>query len=145
MSCWNALALLKLYVAEPDTPYFLQLVAGATDQILTSAIAETEVLCVLHRKERAGVLAPGAARAVFGKFTADVTAGRIVTIPYGADLVAQAATLVRLAFDQPQPVMFRSLDVIHVSSAVASKARTLVATDRHLRALAALAGLKILP
>jgi hypothetical protein len=41
--------------------------------------------------------------------------------------------------------MLRSLGVIHVSSAVASKAKILLATDRHLRALAPLAGLNILP
>ena len=145
MTYWDTSALLKLYVVEPDSPYFLQLIANTDEQIVTSAIAETEFLCALHRKEHAGDLKPGAAKAVFRKFTADAKAGRIVTIPYGADVVAEAEKLVRLAFDQPQPVMLRSLDVIHVSTALASKAGTLVATDTRLRTLATLARLKVRP
>ena len=103
------------------------------------------MLCALYRKERAGDLKPGGSKAVFRKFIADTNAGRIVTIPYGVDVAAEAETLVQLAFDQPKPIMVRSLDVIHVSSALAIGAKALVATDARLRRLTALTPLEVLP
>ena len=41
--------------------------------------------------------------------------------------------------------MLRSLDLIHVASALECKAKTLVATDVRLREVAKLAGLQVLP
>ncbi len=142
---WDTSALLKLYVAEPDSTYFLQLLEGGADAILSSSIVTTEVICALYRKEHAGDLKQGAAGTVFRRFMTDVDAGRILTIPYGADVMREANTVVRLAFDQPRPLAIRSLDAVHVGSALAAKARTLVATDARLREVASLAQLKLLP
>jgi len=142
---WDTSALLKLYVAEPDSPYFLELLAGGDDPLLSSSIATTEVLCALHRKEHAGDLKPGAAETVFRRFMSDVDAGRIVTIPYGGDVLSQVNTVARLAFRRPRPLPIRSLDAIHIGSALAAEARTLIATDTRLREVASLVRLKVLP
>lgn len=66
-------------------------------------------------------------------------------LPYGSDVIAEAENLIRIAFEQHPPVMVRSLDLIHVASAVASKATSLVATDERLRALASLSRLTLVP
>ena len=145
MAYWDTSALLKLYVAEHDSPFFVRLHASEDEPVFSSAIVMTEVICALYRKEQAGDLRSGGAKAVFRKFSADVNAGNIVTVPYGADVVKEAENLVRLVFEQPRPILVRSLDLIHVSSAVAVKARVIVATDTRLRKVAALAGLKALP
>lgn len=142
---WDTSALLKLYVAEPDSAYFLQLLEGHEDPVLSSSIVTTEVLCALYRKEHAGDLKRGAAATVFRRFLGDVDAGRILTIPYGADVRSEAHTVVRLAFHRPRPLAIRSLDAIHIGSALAAKARILVATDLRLREVASLAQLKVLP
>lgn len=144
MIYWDASALLKLYVAEPDSPDF-DLIANTEDPIVSSAIVSTEVLCALYRKEHAGDLRPGAAKTVFRKFLSDAQTGRIILIPFGDDVVTKAEHLVKLAIEQPRPVLIRTLDVIHVSSALVSKARALVATDARLREVAALVRLKVLP
>ena len=68
-----------------------------------------------------------------------------MTIPFDNDIVAEAQRLVKLGFDQPRPILIHSLDAIHISSALASKAKALVATDRRLREIAALARLKVMP
>ena len=86
MVYWDTSALLKLYVSEADSPYFLRLVVGSGESIISSSIASAEVLCVLYRKERARALKPGGARRVFGRFLADIHAGRILTIPFGRDV-----------------------------------------------------------
>lgn len=145
MDYWDTSAILKLYVAEHDSAFFLRLISGSEDIILSSAIVTTEVLCALFRKERAGDLKPGGTKAVYRRFTTDLRAGRVVTIPYGADVVAQVEQLMLAAFRQPEPVMALSLDAIHVASALAGKAERIVATDARLRQLAALAGLPLLP
>ena len=145
MAYWDTSAIVKLYVAEDDSPDFLQLVTSMDEPILSSAITTTEVLCTLHRKEYAGALKHGGARVIFRRFSADVNAGRILALPYGPDVEAEAEKLVRIAFAQPRPVMLRSLDVIHVSTALSSKAKVVIATDVRLRDVAALAHLKVLP
>lgn len=145
MSYWDTSALLKLYVAERDSGEFLELAARSGDPVLTSVIATAEVPCVLHRKEAAGDLRPGGAQAIFRKFAMDVKAARIITIPYGDDVAAQVQEVVALAFRRRRPVLIRSLDAIHVASALASRAKALIATDARLRQVAALAGMNLVP
>jgi predicted nucleic acid-binding protein len=142
---WDTSAILKLYVPERDSAFFLDLVAKAGQPVFSSAIAATEVLSALFRKERAADLKPGGARALFRRFQADCSVGRIVLLPYGGDVIAEAEKLVRIAFEQHPPVMVRSLDLIHVASAVVGKATSLVATDERLRAFASLVRLTLVP
>ena len=145
MTYWDTSAFLKLYVAEHDSPYFVRLLASTSDQISSSAIVTAEALCALYRKEQAGELRRGAAKVVFQKLVADAEAGHFITIPYGREVVAQAETVVKLALGRRRPLMIRTLDAIHIASALASNASLMVATDSRLRAVAELAGLKVLP
>jgi len=142
---WDTSALLKLYVAERDSPYFVRLLATTGERIFTSAISATEMLCALYRKEQEGDLHARGAQALFREFSADVNSGKIVPIPYGVDVVEETEKLVRLVFGQHPPVMLRSLDAVHVASALAGKAKVVVSTDARLRQVAALAKLKVLP
>ncbi len=141
---WDTSALVKLYAPEPDSSSFLAL-AGRAQEIFSASVVSAEVLCALYRKEQAGNLRRGGAQTAFEKFRADTRSGRIVTVPYGSDVVEEVRKLIRLAFEQPRPVLIRSLDAIHVASAAVVKEKVLVATDSRLRALAALAGLTLLP
>ncbi|HEV8130763.1 MAG TPA: type II toxin-antitoxin system VapC family toxin [Acidobacteriota bacterium] len=145
MSYWDTSALVKLYVAEVDSAYFLQLLTTQDEPIASSAIATTEVLCVLYRKEQAGALRSGAARRIYSKFGSDVSSGRILTIPYSRDVEAEAEKLVSRVFARKRPVSLRSLDVIHVATALSGGARELVTTDAKLREVSKLVGLNILP
>jgi predicted nucleic acid-binding protein len=143
---WDTSALVKLYVAEDDSRTFLDLLVRMDEPIVSSAITTTEVLCTLHRKEHAGALKRGGARAVFRKFNSDVNEGRILAIPYSRAVQAEGERLVKLAFAQPKPIFVRSLDVIHVSTAMSSKATLMITTDdARLRDAAALVHLKVFP
>ena len=145
MIYWDSSALLKLYIPEPDTPYFLQLVAGTDDQILTSTVAAIEILCATHRKESVGDLKPGGGAAAFEKFLDDVRVGRVIEIPYGRDVVEEARKLLKHTYGGPRRILIRSLDVIHVASAKVSGIKLVVATDARLRDAASLANMKLLP
>jgi len=54
VSYWDTSALVELYIAEADSPYFLQLIAGGDEPIVSPAIVTAEILCVLYRKEQVG-------------------------------------------------------------------------------------------
>jgi len=142
---WDTSALLKLYVPEPDSAWFLDLISGTPEPVATSAIAAAEVLCALSRKEASGDLKAGGAKVLFRRFRADCQAGRVVLIPYGLDLVEEMEKLSRLASQRRPPVMVRSLDLIHLASAVVSRAAALVATDQRLRDLGAMYGMELVP
>jgi predicted nucleic acid-binding protein len=145
MAYWDTSALLKLYVAEADSPYFLQLITETTESVVSSAIAAAEVLCVLYRKEHARALEPGAARRLYRRFLSDVNAGRILSIPFGRDVEVEAEKLIQHVFARPQPVLVRSLDVIHLATALSAGSTKIVSTDTRLRNVAILAGLKPIP
>ena len=145
MNYWDTSALIKLYAPEPDSPYFLELIAQAEEPLLSSDITHAEVLCTLYRKEHAGDLAVGAAESLFDRFLGDTDVGRIVLIPNGLEVTQRAHALVKQAYSQPQPLLIRSLDAIHVASALTAPATTVVATDTRLREVAKLLGLAVLP
>jgi predicted nucleic acid-binding protein len=142
---WDTSALLKLYVAEPDSTYFLELAVDLDEPIVSSAMAATEVLCVLYRKELGRALKPGGAERTYLQFRSDVDAGRVVMIPYGRDVEAEVEKLVEVVFARSPALLLRSLDAVHVGSALSSRSRSVVATDDRLRKVAVTAGLDVLP
>jgi predicted nucleic acid-binding protein len=142
---WDTSAICKLYVAEPDSHYFLNLLAETREQIASSAIMCVEVLCTLWRKERSGELRDGGASAGFRKLNQHIEAGRLVLIPYGPNIVAEVEKVLRLIAASKTHSLVRSLDAIHIASALECKATSLIATDNRLREIATLAGLQVLP
>jgi predicted nucleic acid-binding protein len=144
-SYWDTSAILKLYAPERDSPYFLDLVGRTERPIYSSSIAEVELLCALHRKERDGDLKPGGASALHRRFRLDCHAGRILLVPYGGDVVQEAANLMRITFARRAPAIVRSLDLIHLASASVVKATALVATDQRVRGFGSVLKLQLLP
>ena len=145
MNYWDTSALLKLYVPEDDSGCFLDLVVSSEQPIVSSAIAAAEMLCAVYRKECVGDLQSGGALTAYQRFLGDCREGRIVLVPYGEQIFTSAEGIVRLAFRRARPVMVRSLDAIHVASAMTARARVMVATDARLRTVAAMAKLKLAP
>lgn len=143
MDYWDTSALLKLYAPEPDSAHFLARVAKSQQPLLTADLAAVELCCALQRKEHVGDLKAGGATALFKRFTRDVEAGRILTVPYGPEVLEGVQKLVMQAYSSDSPIMIRSLDAVHVASALVSKATWVVATDTRLRDAAACMGLRV--
>jgi predicted nucleic acid-binding protein len=142
---WDTSALLKLYLPEDDSGYFLDSVVTSDQPLVSSAIAAVEMLCAVYRKECIGDLKRGGALATYQRFLGDSREGRIVLVPYGEQVFTAAEEIVRLAFRRARPIMVRSLDAVHVASALTARARVMVATDTRLRQVAAMAKLKLAP
>ena len=143
MIYWDSCTLLKLYIPETDSDYFLDLIAATEEQVVTSAITSMELLCAFARKERNGHIKSGGAKAAFEQFMYDTRHGRIIEVPYGQDVVLQARNLLELL--KSQKLLIRSLDMIHLASAVSLKAGAIVTTDDRLRQIAILAKQRLLP
>jgi predicted nucleic acid-binding protein len=138
-------ALLKLYAPEPDSPFFLQLLARTDEQIFTASVAAVEIQCALHRKEHFGDLKPGGAAAAIECYREDIRCGRVIEIPFGRDVLEEASNLINLAFRRKRRILIRSLDIIHLASAKAAGVRLMIATDARLREVASLVELRLLP
>lgn len=145
MDYWDTSALLKLYAPEPDSASFLTHVAKSQRPLLTADLTAVELRCALQRKEHVGDLKAGGATALFERFTYDVAAGRIIPVPYGPAVLAEVQELVMHAYSADPPVMIRSLDAVHVASALASRAAWVIATDARLRDAAITVGLRVAP
>lgn len=144
MLYWDTSAIFKLYAPEPDSPYFLRLIADSEAPIISSAIVSVELMCALYRRHMADDLPRNVVESM-RQFTSDVSDGLIVLVPYGRDIAAEAERVIATALRRRRPVFIRSLDVIHLCSALVTKADALVATDARLREMARAMGLRLLP
>jgi uncharacterized protein len=140
---WDTSALLKLYLPEPDSAFFVELISRANKPIRTSAVARVEMKCALLRRH--GELESHAGAEAFGQFAKDCAAGRILFVPCGESVLSEAEKIAALVHGRERPVMLRSLDAIHLASAVAIRAAMVVATDLRLRDSAKLLKLLVLP
>jgi predicted nucleic acid-binding protein len=142
---WDTSALLKLYCHEPDSTWFLDFVRRSNQPATSSAIAATELACALCRKEREGDLKRGGATALLRQFQEDCAAGRVLLMPCGFDVIAETQRLLALASRNPDAVLIRSLDLIHLASASLGRATVVLATDKRLCSLAMKLGFELRP
>ncbi len=145
MSYWDASGLLKLYLQESNSLVYRGLAAQSGGPFITSAIADTEVLCAFLRKERMGDIPQGAALALLAKFRADVAARKIVLVPYGIEVQYEADHLLLAAVRQKQMPLLRALDAIHIASAMHAKATALITADERMRDFAGVRGIRVAP
>ncbi len=142
---WDTSALLKLYVKESESTDCLRLLATATEAPRTSEFARVELYSALRRRELSGDLVSGGARALLRQFANDAGKGRFILVPSGRDVSAKSLELIDMACSLDPPIMARSLDVLHLASALLVGCDTLVSTDKRQRELAKWADLKLLP
>src|SRR5580692_2794952 len=128
MRYWDTSALAKLYVAESDSPQF-STYWSQTGVITTSALARWELFCVLARKETDGLIPPGAAEIIFNEFLTDVEAGAVVLIPMNEAEEDHFRNLVLCLCRSKPPLFTRTLDGIHIATAVLHGALEFISTD----------------
>lgn len=145
MNYWDTSALLKLYVNEPDSAFFLDFVTSTSEPVFTSAVAQVEALSAFFRKESAGDLRASGARVLLDRFQEDCQTGRVMLVPFGSDVIEEAGRLAALAYRRRHPILVRSLDLIHAATFSSLRATTMLATDQRLRDLCALLKAQVLP
>jgi predicted nucleic acid-binding protein len=144
MVFWDTSALLKLYVAEPDSNAFAGL-TGSEEPLAISAWTCHELLCGLRRKELTHGLKAGGAEAIYERVRQQITSGALRVIAYSATVSERATEVIRSCYNAPKPVAIRSLDALHLGSALAAGAGELVSADKRMRAGARIFNIRVLP
>ena len=137
MIYWDTSCVLKLYTAEPDSAVYLAAAGASTDPLLSSGIVRAELYYALRQKELRGDIRTGSADRLIQQFENDCNKDRWVLTPVGQDVLAQANEIARACYGHQPPVHLRTLDGVHLATAVLTQARKIATTDLRMRAAAA--------
>jgi len=139
---WDTSCLLKLYVQEPDSPVYLNALMKQTTPLLTSVLTEIEFAFALSRKEADGQLKKGAALNLTQMMRNHAAEGLIRLVPISSSIRILAATLARRCLLEKTPILpLRTLDGIHLATALSLKTTGLLTADVRLRDAARFCGL----
>jgi predicted nucleic acid-binding protein len=142
MAYWDTSCVLKLYVPEVDSPIYVARAASSTGPLLSSVVIQTELYYGLRRKEMAGDIKRNAAEALFQAFVKDCQQGRFVLIPLGDHIQELARNTLKICLNQTVPIFLRSLDGLHLATALESRQTELVTSDQRMLRAAAVLGLR---
>ena len=145
MLYWDTSALIKLYVFEPGSRSFRELVDETAPPILSSVITFAELTCTLFRKEATGDIDRVEGTSLRREFQEDCETGRIRLLPFDERASREIGSVIEGVFSGGPPVMLRALDAIHIASAISVRAAAVVTTDLRMRRAAVMSGMKVLP
>jgi predicted nucleic acid-binding protein len=142
MAYWDTSCLLKLYLVESDSPKFRRH-AAANSVIVTSEIARFELYAAARRKEALGELRAGGAKLALAAFDRDVFSGKIAIQTLSSEVFASFEEKVEQCLGAAPPIHIRTLDAIHLATALAISEREMVTADIRLKAASAYVGLSV--
>ena len=137
---WDTSALLKCYAPEPDSAAYRALLCGRP-RVVISFMHRIEMAYALRHKETRGEILPTAADRFITRFDRDAAEGRLLVLPWGADLVQASLEVLAVCNAPPERIPIRTLDGIHLAAARVAGIRSIVTTDRRMRAAAEAIGL----
>ena len=132
--------IVKLLVREEDSPWFDRNVRD--QELWSSELALPEVHSAILTRERMGKVSVAQRKSAFGHFAALLENEALQFHPLSSEIVAHAAGL--LTSCHPD-VALRSLDAIHLATAMMHPRGPLCATDRKLRTAAKRMGVTCFP
>lgn len=144
MSYWDTSCSLKLYVMESDSATFKSHLAS-NPIIVASSISRLELWTSLRRKEAESFLYPGEARYLIDCFDEDVARGVISLKELDAALLKVFDAVIEDCMKRTLPIMLRTLDAIHLSTAKAFGETEIVTMDKHMRTAALFLGFTVFP
>lgn len=145
MSFWGTSTLAKLYVPEADSALFQQHAEAATDLPMVARLAILEMQRVVRFKERNDDLQPGEAESVLRDLGEEVARGEVRVVALDEAVERELERIMRLCYSRNPPLLLRTADAIHLSSANVARETELVSTDKLMRAAAVLLGFTLFP
>lgn len=143
MSYWDTSALVKLYLAEPDSARFESLAFASP--VVTGMIARHELRTVFHRREAEAAIPAGEASALCQRLTSDAASGLVRVQPDSETLEREFGKVLETCFSQTPPVFIRTNDALHLAAARVAGETEFVTADVRQRGAAQLLGFKLLP
>jgi uncharacterized protein len=132
--------LLKLYLPEPGSDEFNEIVEGR-DDVLVSDLAVTEIVSAAARRLRQGSLSREAARRLQHAILGRLDDGVYHRVELTRDVHRRAEHLLLTLQDTP----LRAADALHLALAATARAASLASFDARLVAAARAAGLAVYP
>jgi uncharacterized protein len=132
--------LLKLYLPEPGSDEFNEIVEGR-DDILVSDLAVTEIVSATARRLRQGSLPREAARRLQHAILGRLDEGVYHRVELTRDVHRRAEHLLLTLEHTP----LRAADALHLALAATARAASLASFDARLVAAARAAGLAVYP
>jgi uncharacterized protein len=132
--------LLKLYLPEPGSVEFNEIVEGR-DDILVSDLAVTEIVSATARRLRQGALPRETARRLQHAILGRLDEGVYHRVELTRDVHRRAEHLLLTLEDTP----LRAADALHLALAATARAASLASFDARLVAAARAAGLAVYP
>ncbi len=135
--------LVSLYTRDAHSPLAAACVQAATEPLPFTPLHRLEIRNAIRlRVFRKEITAVERAAAI-AEIEADLDSGVLVHVPLAwTDALREAE---RLSAAHTEAIGCRSLDILHVATALTLGARQLFSFDTHQRKLAAAAGLKVRP
>lgn len=133
---------LKLYLNEPDSPKALALVAKFSSPICLTPFLRAELVNTLRCKEGRGEVTGADVAKALTDLRADLRAGFVVR--FGPDWDRVFAGTIRLSQVHAATTLCRTLDAIHVATALHLGIAEFATADKRQSLLARAAGLTVL-
>ena len=145
MSYWDTSALVKLFVAESDSPVFRQHASGNAGRWVTADWTRLELWSALRRKEAEGFLQNAEAGSLFADFDAGVEHGDWKVVAVSPRTHAEFERVVEFCLSRLPPLFIRTLDALHLAAASEAGEAEIVSSDKRLREAALLLGFTLFP
>src|SRR5881392_3781247 len=98
MPFWDTSALMKLYVRERDSDYFVRLAREPETHTIISQISVHEMWSGLHRKEFMRAIPANTAELAYQSFEHHVEDSVLDVIPYGRDVASEFNRIIRICY-----------------------------------------------
>ncbi|TLD71122.1 type II toxin-antitoxin system VapC family toxin [Phragmitibacter flavus] len=141
--CADTGFIVKLYLKEANSPQALALLASLSPPIFVTTWHVLEVSNAIQRAVFVGGITPAQASQLLSIFDSDLRNGVFNLVEIDHDAVLELAR--RLTLNHTPVIGTRSLDVLHVASAIELEATDFVSFDQRQRDAAKAEGLNILP
>lgn len=132
MIYWDTSAIVPLYVNETSSSNWESLLVQSGIPAKTSTLSLTEFHCALRHKRYRRNLSGASVEALIKKFTVDCEHGRWELYPLGADIIQTSLQVARKSHAAPNPVPLRSLDSLHLATALMLRCETFATGDQRL-------------
>ena len=139
---WDTSCVLALYAPEEISSQAAELAFLEKGQIHSSSILEFEMTFAVHAKEARGEIASGSSAKVLSQFQTDLQRGRYLLVPLGIDIKACTKDIAARTLQAQPPVFLRTLDGIHIATALELGSSELITADGKMAAAATLLGIK---
>lgn len=135
---WDTSCLLKLYCRESDSARYVREVAAARVPPRTSVLVRVELYYALLQKAARGETGGRGADELFSDFQTDTDRGRIQLLPIGDDVLTAACDIAKACYAASPPILLRSLDGMHLATAMLAGCSRILSTDNRMNAAAAM-------